>query len=99
MPGGRPAVLERLLAEIRAAFGAPRLNPDSPGELLRALQAAGLPVSDTSSWTLEQLDQITGQASLAALTSASSTGFHTFIHALLATASGAAHRAATDPED
>ena len=54
--GQRPAVLERLLAEIRAAFGRPDLNPDSPGELLRALQAAGLPVSDTRSWTLEQLD-------------------------------------------
>ena len=54
--GQRPAVLERLLAEIRAAFGAPGLNPDSPGALLRALQAAGLPVSDTRSWTLEQLE-------------------------------------------
>jgi DNA polymerase-1 len=54
--GGRPAVLERLLTEIRAAFGAPGLNPDSPGELLRALQAAGLEVADTRSWTLEQLE-------------------------------------------
>ena len=56
MPGRRPAVLERLLAEIRAAFRAPDLNPDSPTELLRVLQAAGLQVSDTRSWTLEQLD-------------------------------------------
>ena len=55
-PGGRPAVLERLLTEIRAAFGAPGLNPDSPGALLRALQTAGLPVSDTRSWSLEQLE-------------------------------------------
>jgi DNA polymerase-1 len=55
-PGGRPAVLERLLGEIRAAFRVPALNPDSPGELLRTLQTAGLPVSDTRSWTLEQLD-------------------------------------------
>jgi DNA polymerase I len=54
--GQRPAALERLLAEIRAAFGTPGLNPDSPGELLRALQTAGLPVSDTRSWTLEQLE-------------------------------------------
>jgi DNA polymerase-1 len=54
--GQRPAVLERLLGEIRTAFAAPALNPDSPGELLRALQAAGLPVADTRSWTLEQLD-------------------------------------------
>ncbi|GAA3168390.1 bifunctional 3'-5' exonuclease/DNA polymerase [Blastococcus jejuensis] len=55
-PGQRPSELERLLRQIRAAFGAPALNPDSPGELLRALQTAGLPVSDTRSWTLEQLD-------------------------------------------
>ena len=54
--GRRPAVLERLLEEIRAAFGAPALNPDSPGELLRVLHGAGLPVSDTRSWTLEQVD-------------------------------------------
>jgi DNA polymerase-1 len=56
MPGQRPAVLERLVGEVRAAFGAPGLNPDSPGELLRALQTAGLQVSDTRSWTLEQVD-------------------------------------------
>jgi DNA polymerase-1 len=55
-PGLRPAALERLIAEIRTAFAAPDLNPDSPGGLLRALQAAGLPVSDTRSWTLEQLE-------------------------------------------
>jgi DNA polymerase-1 len=55
-PGQRTATLERLLTEIRATFRAPALNPDSPGELLRALQTAGLTVSDTRSWTLEQLD-------------------------------------------
>jgi DNA polymerase I len=54
--GQRPAVLERLLADVRAAFAAPDLNADSPGALLRVLQAAGLPVDDTRSWTLEQLD-------------------------------------------
>jgi DNA polymerase I len=54
--GVRPVVLERLAGEIRTAFSAPDLNPDSPAELLRALQAAGLPVVDTRSWTLEQLD-------------------------------------------
>jgi DNA polymerase-1 len=54
-PGQRPLVLEGLLADVRVAFRAPALNPDSPGDLLRALQAAGLPVTDTRSWTLEQL--------------------------------------------
>jgi DNA polymerase-1 len=55
-PGRRPATLERLVVRIRAAFQAPALNPDSPGELLRALQGAGLPVSDTRSWTLQELE-------------------------------------------
>jgi DNA polymerase-1 len=55
-PGLRPAVLERLAGEIRDALGTPGLNPDSPAELLRALQSAGLAVTDTRSWTLEQLD-------------------------------------------
>jgi DNA polymerase-1 len=56
--GHRPDVLERLAGEIRDAFGHPALNPDSPAELLRALQSAGLPVADTRSWTLEQLDHL-----------------------------------------
>jgi DNA polymerase-1 len=55
-PGRRPVALERLASEVRAAFTAPGLNPDSPGELLRALQTAGLPVGDTRSWTLETLE-------------------------------------------
>ena len=54
--GARPVVLERLAGEIRAGLGAPELNPDSPAELLRALQTAGLPVEDTRSWTIERLE-------------------------------------------
>ncbi|MGY1773166.1 bifunctional 3'-5' exonuclease/DNA polymerase [Blastococcus sp. SYSU D00813] len=54
--GARPVVLERLAGEVRAALRAPELNPDSPGELLRALRTAGLPVEDTRSWTIERLE-------------------------------------------
>ncbi|MGY1814025.1 bifunctional 3'-5' exonuclease/DNA polymerase [Blastococcus sp. SYSU D00820] len=54
--GARPSTLERLAGEIRAALGAPDLNPDSPAAVLRGLHAAGLPVLDTRSWTVEQLD-------------------------------------------
>jgi DNA polymerase-1 len=54
--GQRPVVLERLAGEVRTALGAPELNPDSPADLLRALRTAGLPVADTRSWTLEQVD-------------------------------------------
>ncbi|WP_448608446.1 bifunctional 3'-5' exonuclease/DNA polymerase [Geodermatophilus sp. URMC 60] len=56
LSGQRPAVLEALAREVRAALRAPELNPDSPGALLAALQSAGLAVEDTRSWTLEQLD-------------------------------------------
>jgi DNA polymerase-1 len=55
-PGRRPAALEQLLTAIRVAFGKPELNPDSPTTLVRDLQAAGLAVGDTRSWTLEQLE-------------------------------------------
>ncbi|WP_235564918.1 bifunctional 3'-5' exonuclease/DNA polymerase [Modestobacter sp. Leaf380] len=54
--GQRPAVLERLLPEIRAAFGQPVMNPDSPTDLLASLRAAGLEVTDTRSWTLREIE-------------------------------------------
>ena len=54
--GARPARLEALARQVRAALRASDLNPDSPGALLQALQSAGLAVDDTRSWTLEQLD-------------------------------------------
>ncbi len=53
--GQRPLVLEQLLAEIRTAFGLPGLNPDSPADLLQSLRAAGLAVTDTRSWTLQEI--------------------------------------------
>jgi DNA polymerase I len=54
--GVRPAVLEALAGEVRAALDVPSLNPDSPADLLRALRTAGLAVADTRSWTLERID-------------------------------------------
>lgn len=56
LAGGRPAVLEQLTAEIRATLDAPALNPDSPPELLRALQRTGLIVTSTRSWELRKLE-------------------------------------------
>ncbi|MGH1523161.1 bifunctional 3'-5' exonuclease/DNA polymerase [Leifsonia sp. L25] len=53
---GRPEVLETLAAEIRAGLEAPDLNPDSPPELLKALQRAGLMVTSTRLWELRELD-------------------------------------------
>jgi DNA polymerase-1 len=56
LPGGRPARLEALVAEIRRLLAAPGLNPDSAPELLRALHTAGLTVDSTRQWELEQLE-------------------------------------------
>lgn len=54
--GSRPQGLETLAAEVRAAFGAPALNPDSRSELLTALRRAGLEVADIRLSTLRALD-------------------------------------------
>ncbi|MDH2442359.1 bifunctional 3'-5' exonuclease/DNA polymerase [Amnibacterium sp. CER49] len=54
--GQRPEALEVLVAHIREALGAPRLNPDSPVELVRALRAAGLTVETTRSSELRRLE-------------------------------------------
>ncbi|MET4638967.1 bifunctional 3'-5' exonuclease/DNA polymerase [Mycetocola sp. 2940] len=53
--GGRPARLEALADQIRAALDAPALNPDSQPDLLRALKRAGLAVTGTSKWDLREL--------------------------------------------
>ncbi|CAA9301493.1 MAG: DNA polymerase I [uncultured Friedmanniella sp.] len=56
LPGGRPARLEALAAEVRALLHAPGLNPDSAPDLLRALHTQGLTVDTTRQWELERLD-------------------------------------------
>lgn len=54
--GERPPRLEELAATLRAELDAPALNPDSPGEVLRALRRVGLPATSTRRWELEHLD-------------------------------------------
>lgn len=54
--GARPTNLEALAAQIREHLHAPRLSPDSPGEVLRALRAEGLNVQTTRKWELTQID-------------------------------------------
>jgi DNA polymerase-1 len=54
--GYRPAKLEAKLAEVRAALGVTELNPDSPGELLKALRSAGLLIDSTRSWDLQRIE-------------------------------------------
>ena len=52
--GVRPAELERIAGELRVHLNNPGFNPDSPQELLRALHRAGIEVTSTRSWELEQ---------------------------------------------
>lgn len=54
-PGERPAKLAAVLERVRAALDAPELNPDSPADLVKALQRVGLMVSSTRSWELKKL--------------------------------------------
>ncbi len=54
--GSRPQALEALVAEVRSAFGAPGLNPDSRPELLAALRRAELVVTDTRASSLRALE-------------------------------------------
>lgn len=54
--GARPHRLEALVTEVRDAFDAPGLNPDSRPELLAALRRAGLDVTDTRASSLRALE-------------------------------------------
>ena len=53
--GSRPEKLDVLVAEVRAAFDAPGLNPDSRPELMEALRRAGFEVPDVRASTLRAL--------------------------------------------
>ncbi|MEV0890187.1 bifunctional 3'-5' exonuclease/DNA polymerase [Promicromonospora sp. NPDC050262] len=56
-PGARPAKLEALAQQIRAALDAPpTLNPDSHQDLLRAMEYAGVGSRSLRKWELEKLD-------------------------------------------
>ncbi len=54
--GARPQKLEALAAEVRAAFDAPGMNPDSRPDLLVALRRAGVEVADTRASTLRAVE-------------------------------------------
>jgi len=53
---GRPAKLEALADEVRAALAQPTLNLDSQQDLLRGLRAAGYDVESTSRWEIKEID-------------------------------------------
>jgi len=53
---GPPARMEALLAEIRALLDEPAFNPDSPVELVKGLQRAGLQATSARSWELKRIE-------------------------------------------
>ena len=54
--GRRPQRLEELAGRIRTALGDQAVNPDSPPELLRALNRAGVTTASTRAWELEKIE-------------------------------------------
>ncbi len=54
--GGRPARMEELAGQVREALDQPGLRIDSPPDLLRALQQAGLLVTSTSKHELREIE-------------------------------------------
>lgn len=53
-PGTLPAQMVQVAAEVRTALGDPTVSLDSPPKLLRALHRAGIDVSSTSQWELQE---------------------------------------------
>ena len=53
-PGALPARMVEVAAEVRAALGDQTVSLDSPPKLLRALHRAGIDVSSTSQWELQE---------------------------------------------
>lgn len=54
--GERPQELARLAVQLRRLLDSPQLNPDSPADVLRALQVAGLKVESTRAWELMEIE-------------------------------------------
>ena len=56
LAGARPARLAELAGQISAALGGRPVNPDSPGQLVRALAVAGVRVPSTRFSVLREID-------------------------------------------
>ena len=53
--GVRPPKMESLAATLRLLLDAPGLNPASPAELLKAMNRAGIAISNTRAWELTEI--------------------------------------------
>ena len=56
MRDARPRLLDDLVGEVRLAFDAPALNPESRPDLIAALRRAGIEVADIRATTLQAVD-------------------------------------------
>lgn len=56
LPGDLPIRLHELAAEVRAAFGGTKVNPDAPADVVRAFGRAGIQIPSTRSWVLKRID-------------------------------------------
>ncbi|WP_412872283.1 bifunctional 3'-5' exonuclease/DNA polymerase [Curtobacterium flaccumfaciens] len=54
--GVRPRRLEEIAAVVRERLDDPGLNPDSPADVLKSLRRAGLLVTSTRKWELQEID-------------------------------------------
>lgn len=54
--GVRPRRLEEIAAVVRERLDDPTLNPDSPADVLRSLRRAGLMVTSTRKWELQETE-------------------------------------------
>ncbi|QZQ55374.1 bifunctional 3'-5' exonuclease/DNA polymerase [Curtobacterium sp. TC1] len=54
--GVRPRRLEEIAAVVRERLDDPTLNPDSPADVLRSLRRAGLMVTSTRKWELQEIE-------------------------------------------
>jgi DNA polymerase-1 len=52
---GRPAKMEATLHRVRAALDDPEFSPDSPVDVVKGLQRAGIRTTSARSWELKQL--------------------------------------------
>jgi DNA polymerase-1 len=54
--GVRPRRLEEIAAVVRERLDDPALNPDSPADVLKSLRRAGLMVTSTRKWELQEIE-------------------------------------------
>ncbi len=54
--GGRPAKLQAVVDDLIGRLGVGSFNPDSPSDLIGALHRAGIDVTSTRKWQLQQID-------------------------------------------